>query len=294
MCAQRLAFRRESQVIDAEVRASAPGQFVDLPDGMVHYEMAGSPRAETVVLIPGLSVPYFAWDPTFKALVDAQLRVLRYDLYGRGFSDRPDTVYDRGLFDRQLWNLLSALDITGPVDLVGWSMGGPISVVFASRHPESVRKLCLIDPAGLPWQQPLSARLVEVPVLGELFMNLLGDRVLVSNLQGYFHGDGPPAEFVQKFRAQMQYAGFKKALLSTLRSGVTTGATEAYRQIGERGCPVLLIWGREDRVVPFELSERVKELIPDAEFHAIENAAHNPHYERPEAVNPLLIEFLNA
>ena len=53
MCAQRLAFRGESQAIDAEVRASAPGQFADLPDGMVHYEIAGSPRAETVLLIPG-------------------------------------------------------------------------------------------------------------------------------------------------------------------------------------------------------------------------------------------------
>ena len=110
---------------------------------MVHYEIAGSPRAETVVLIPGLSVPYFAWDPTFEALVDAQLRVLRYDLYGRGFSDRPDTVYDQDLFDRQLWNLPSALDIGGPVDLVGWSMGGAISVVYASRRPEAVNPLLI-------------------------------------------------------------------------------------------------------------------------------------------------------
>ena len=119
MCAQWFTFRGESQAIGAEVRASTPGQFADLPDGMVHYEIAGSPRTETVVLIPGLSVPCFAWDPTFEALVDAQLRVLRYDLYGRGFSDRSDTVYNQDLFDRQLWNLLGALDIGGPVDLVG-------------------------------------------------------------------------------------------------------------------------------------------------------------------------------
>ena len=90
----------------------------------------------------------------------------------------------------------------------------------------------------------------------------------------------------------MQYVGFKKALLSTLRSGVTTGAVEAYQKVGKRGYPVMLVWGREDRVVPFELSERVTELIPNVEFHPIDEAAHIPHYECPRVVNPILIEFL--
>ena len=292
MGTQSLIYRGETQVLDAEIRSSAPGQFVELSDGLVHYEIAGSPGAQTVILVPGFSVPYPIWDPTFEVLVEAGLQVLRYDLYGRGYSDRPDTIYNQDLYDRQLWNLLDVLKIKERIDLVGLSLGGAITVVFADRHPESVRKLCLIDPAGIPWKQSLPARLGAAPVLGKLIMGLLGDKVLVSNLSGYFYRDRGYLVLKQEFLNQMQYVGFKNSLLSTLRSGVATGAIEAYERVGKRGNPVMLIWGREDRVVPFELSERVMEIIPNIEFHAIDDAGHIPHFECPEVVNPLLIDFL--
>nr|BAM62578.1 alpha/beta hydrolase [uncultured microorganism] len=294
MSKKSLIYRGESHALDEKARSSAPGKFVELADGLVHYKLAGSPEAQTVILVPGFSVPYPIWDPTFEAMVEAGFQVLRYDLYGRGYSDRPDTFYDQDMFDRQLWTLLDVLGINKRIDLVGLSLGGAISVIFSDRHPESVRKLCLIDPAGLPWKQSLPARLVKTRVLGELIMGLLGDKVLVSNLSDFFYGDRRYVDLKQEFLNQMQYVGFKKALLSTLRSGVATGAVEAYARVGKRGCPVMLIWGREDRVVPFELSKRVMELIPNIEFHAIDEAAHIPHFERPEVVNPLLLDFLSG
>jgi pimeloyl-ACP methyl ester carboxylesterase len=287
-----LIYRGETSVLDHDTRSSAPGEFVRLSDGFVHYELRGSPAAQTVILVPGFSVPYQIWDPTFRSLVDASYRVLRYDLFGRGFSDRPDLRYDFDLFDRQLVELLEALEITTPIDLVGLSLGGAISLVFAERHQDLIRRLCLIDPAGLPWSQSLSAKLAKAPVFGELIMGLLGSRVLVSNLADYFFGDQGYAELKEDFLAQMEFVGFKRALLSTLRSGATTGAKEAYAAVGKLDFPVLLIWGEEDQVVPFELSEMAVELIPRAEFHAIENAAHIPHYECSETVNPLLLDFL--
>jgi pimeloyl-ACP methyl ester carboxylesterase len=287
-----LVYRGESRGLDHDARSSAPGEFVKLSDGSVHYELSGSPTAQTVVLVPGFSVPYQIWDPTFRSLVDAGYRVLRYDLFGRGFSDRPDLRYDFDLFDRQLVELLETLEVTTPIDVVGLSLGGAISLVFAERHQESIKKLCLIDPAGLPWSQSLSARMAKAPILGELIMGLLGSRVLVNNLADYFFGDQGYAELKEDFLAQMEFVGFKKALLSTLRSGATTGAAEAYAAVGGLDVPVLLIWGKEDQVVPFELSETAMELIPRAESHAIENAAHIPHYECSETVNPILLDFL--
>ncbi|MDX1617121.1 MAG: alpha/beta hydrolase [Candidatus Promineifilaceae bacterium] len=273
-------------------RAAAPGQFVRLSDGLVHYELAGSGDAQTVILVSGFSVPYPIWDPTFSALVTAGFQVLRYDLYGRGYSDRPDTIYDQDLFDRQLANLIDALRIKTPVDLVGLSLGGAIAIVFTDRHPEWVRRLGLIDPAGLPWKASLPARISKAPLLGELIMALLGNRVLLSNLSDYLYGEARYDELKRQFIQQLQFAGFKRALLSTLRNGAISGAEAAYRRVGVRGTPTILFWGREDRVVPFELSERVMQLIPNAEFHAIANAAHVPHFECPEVVNPLLIDFL--
>ncbi|MBC7260381.1 MAG: alpha/beta fold hydrolase, partial [Chloroflexi bacterium] len=147
-------FRGETKVLDDEARKGVPGQFVRLPDGVVHYELAGPPDGQPVVLIHGFSVPYYIWDPTFPALAEAGFRTLRYDLYGRGFSDRPETEYTLDLFVRQLLNLLQALGMERPVDVVGLSMGGPIAVSFTDRYPEHVRKLVLIDPAGLSFPKP--------------------------------------------------------------------------------------------------------------------------------------------
>jgi pimeloyl-ACP methyl ester carboxylesterase len=285
-------FRGEPLIMDAEARSAAPGHFVELADRVTHYELAGPPEGQPVVLVHGFSVPCYIWDPTFVALVDAGFRVLRYDLYGRGYSDRPAVTYDHGLYDRQLLDLISALDVAPPVDLIGLSMGGPICVTFADRHPERVRRLCLIDPAGFSVNLSLGIRLLRVPLLGEWILDRFGERMLISSLpEDLVHPERFP-EYVERYRTQMRYAGFKRAILSTMRHGPIGDVSDVYRRVGRQKRRALLIWGREDRTVPFSVSEQVRAAMPNVEFHAIDEAGHIPHYECPDVVNPLLVEFL--
>ena len=135
----------ETSDLDDTARRGAPGAFVKTTLGMVHYELAGPANGRTVVLVHGFSVPYYLWDPTFKAMVDAGFRVLRYDLFGRGLSDRPAAVYNSDLFDGQLIELLQALGITGRIDLMGalqWVARFPAT--FSCRHAERVRTLFFV------------------------------------------------------------------------------------------------------------------------------------------------------
>src|SRR5258706_1730610 len=108
-------YDQETASLTDEARKGAGGSFIRLSDGVVHYELAGPERAGTVVLVHGFSVPYYIWEPTFEALARAGHRVLRYDLYGRGYSDRPRLSYDAETYDLQLLQLLSALKIQEPV-----------------------------------------------------------------------------------------------------------------------------------------------------------------------------------
>src|SRR5689334_19304890 len=132
----------EKLTIDQSVRQSVSGSFVQLSKGYTHYEIGGPENGRIVVLAAGFSVPYYIWDPTFKALTDAGFRVLRYDYYGRGYSDRPvDDVakeYKVDLHINQLTELLDKLHITGPIDLVGLSFGGSVITTFAYRYPDRV------------------------------------------------------------------------------------------------------------------------------------------------------------
>ena len=281
----------ETDSLTDVVRQNAGGSFLKLPDGVVHYELAGAEDARTVVLVHGFSVPYYIWDPTGAALLQAGFRVLRYDLYGRGYSDRPDVAYDADLFDRQLLLLLSGLQISGPVDLVGLSMGGPIVITFAGRHPEKVRTLSLLDPVYGPGHKPPFH--LRAPLLGEYFMGVfMAPSLPEAQREDFYHPERFPS-WPDQYRVQMQYRGFRRALLSTIRTYFARDVREDYRRVGQSGRPVLLIWGKEDRTVPLARSAEILRAIPQAEFHTIEETAHLPHYERPEIVNPMLVRFLN-
>ena len=112
----------ETAELDEAVRASAPGSFVRLSDGYTHYELDGPESGQPVVLVHGFSVPYFMWDPTFEFLTESGFRVLRYDLLGRGYSDRPKVRYDIDTFCQQLKELLDILGLE-QINLMGLSMG---------------------------------------------------------------------------------------------------------------------------------------------------------------------------
>ena len=282
----------ETENITDAVRQKAGGSFVQLPKGVVHYEMGGPAEGRTVVLVHGFSVPYYIWDPTFDALTKAGFRVLRYDLYGRGFSDRPAVRYDANLYDRQLLGLLDALKIGGPVDLAGLSMGGPIIATFASRHPERVRALVFVDPAYSTGHEPPLR--ISAPHIGEYFMTVsIAPSLAESQLDDFYRPNRFP-DWPDKYRVQMRYKGFRRALLSNIRDFSGRDVRKDYARAGQGGRLVLLLWGEADQSVPVEVSAEIRKLIPQAELHVIKEAAHLPHYERPEIVNPLLIEFLKS
>ena len=285
-------YRGENKDLNDAERASLPGSFVKLADGVTHYELGGPENGQPVVLVHGFSVPYFIWDITFAALTSAGFCVLRYDLFGRGFSDRPRTKYNMDLFVRQLHDLLDALHFQ-QVSLVGLSMGGPISTAFTVRYPERVSKLALIDPVGKQGM-PLSwlYKTALLPGVSELILGLAGTDNMVKSAATDFFDPEHVAMFQEKYRLQMQYRGFKRAILSTLRNNMVSGHPLIYNQLGQLSKPVLLFWGRQDQTLPFEHSADIVAAVPGIEFHPIEGTGHIPHFEKHEIVNPILINFL--
>jgi pimeloyl-ACP methyl ester carboxylesterase len=285
-------YKGETKHLTPEERSSLPGKFIELSDGVTHYKQGGAEDGSVVVMVHGFAVPMFILDATYKALSQAGFRVLRYDLYGRGFSDRPFMKYDLELFTHQLTDLLERLHIFQPVSLIGLSMGGIISAAFADQFPGSVAKLVLIDPAGLPLKFSPLIKLLTLPGLGEILFNLVGENNLENGILGSMYDPAYIREFKQRIKPQMRYKGYKRALLSTTRAGFIDRGLETYKRIGRSDLPVLLIWGEEDKTVPFKHSRNLIELIPQMEFHPVPGAGHIPHYEKPEIVNPILIDFL--
>ena len=285
--------RDETKELNDETRRSASGSFIQLPNGMTHYELGGNELGEVVVLVHGFSVPYFIYNPTFEFLTQSGFRVLRYDLFGRGFSDRPHVDYNLKLFIQQLADLLDALRFTRPVNLIGLSMGGLVASAFTICCPERVNKLTLIDPAGAKSiaLTPM-LKLVKIPFVAEAVLSLVGGGPLIQSNAKDFFDPKLVEQFTAQYAVQMQYKGFMRAILSTIRNGMLDSFVQTYETLGTMNKPILLFWGRKDQTVPFEHSQILCAALPHVEFRIIENCGHIPHYEKPEEVNPLLLDFL--
>jgi pimeloyl-ACP methyl ester carboxylesterase len=280
----------ERRDIDEAVRTAAPGQFVRLGDGYTHYELGGPPDGRPVVLVAGVSVPYYIWDPTFSALVQAGFRVLRYDYYGRGFSDRPDIAYTQDLYVHQLAELLNALRLTQPVDLAGLSFGGSVVTSFADRYPDRVRSLVYVDPSFLS-PYPV-ASLDQIPILWNFLTAVFVERWLADEqLDDFAHPERFP-DWPDRYRVQLQYRGFRRAQRSTAISNSTMDQGPELKRVGEHPRPVLAFWGKQDNSVPIEFSAALLQAMPRARLVPVESAGHLPQWEQPDAVHPVLIAFL--
>jgi pimeloyl-ACP methyl ester carboxylesterase len=276
--------------IDQAVRASAPGQFVHLSDGFTHYEIGGPADGRVVVLAAGISVPYYIWDPTFTALSHAGFRVVRYDYYGRGYSDRPDIAYTQEMYVRQLAELLDAVHVTQPIDLAGLSYGGSVVTSFADKYPDRVRSLIYVDPS---FWSPYPVTVIQaMPRVWNYLTAIFEERWWAdTQLDDFLYPERFP-DWPDRYKVQMQYRGFRRAQRSTAVANAHVDQAPQLKRVGEHSRPVLVFWGTEDHSVPFEFSASLLEAMPRARLVPVSAAGHLPQWEQPGVVHPALIEFL--
>lgn len=268
-----------------------PGTFAELSEGSVRYELSGPADGPVVVLVPGLSVPFEIWNRNAAELARAGFRVLRYDLYGRGFSGRTRKQGSLDLFVRQLEELVVALGLRLPLAVVGFSMGGPIAAAAALK-PGLVRAVALVDPL-VQWRKPTGvAALLRVPLLGDAIMALAGGRLLVDAQVGDFFDREQFEQFRPFYLPQLGFPGFPRSVLSSIRSMPSWPLRANYGELGRLDLPVLLVWGKEDRTVPFRDAHSLQAILPGSLLVEIDGAGHAPHWEKSEIVNEAIVSFL--
>ncbi len=232
-----------------ETRNGLPGSFVELPTGVTHYELRGDPDGRCVVLIHGNAAPYVSWDNTIEDLVGAGLRVLRYDVIGHGFSDKPRLrTYDSALYVKQLGELIDRLGLAYPVSVAGTSQGGSIGAHFAAANPGSVERLALLAPLFDDYAgkgSPLE-KIMATPLAGDILLQLVGDGKL-SDLTGRITAPDRKTALESEVAKQLQFRGKRGAILANLRGDSLTNPTAAYEDVKAQGIPTLLIWGTQKR-----------------------------------------------
>lgn len=280
---------KEKYPLNAVNRVQAPGQFIELKHGSVHYQLVGVPEGHVVVLVHGFSAPSYMWDNNVEALVARGYRVLTFDLYGRGYSSRPSVKYDKALFVEQIRELTSELIGSASFHIVGLSMGGAITSHYIATYPSTVFSVAYIA----PFNQPIDIGPLTVPFLGKW----LGYSFFVPNLpKNQLNDLTDPSRFPnwqRTFRIQMQYKGFRRAILSTGRYLITQDPTPDFEAVGKTPIAKLLIWGSGDKVIGIEDAPRVQKLLGhNTTFIKMDGAGHAMQYERASEVNRVLLNHL--
>ena len=283
----------ESKNLTAAERRSLSGKFVEISGGQVHYELEGPENGKKVILVPGFTAPLIVWDHTFRTLVNSGFRVLRYDLFGRGFSDRPKAKYTMDFLVDQLYQLLERLKMHDyDLSLVGFNLGGGICITFADLYMNMISRISLVSPIGFPSDSSTTPFYLRIPILNQLTMRFFSPEMLIEGQQSdYQHQNPNVKEYMTRYKEQFLYEGIMQALRSTLKSISFTNLESVYTRVGAK-IPMQLFWGELDQNIPYSTHKKVIDAIPEIEFHEITGGGHIPQYTHPEFVNPLLKKFL--
>ncbi|MGH1352964.1 MAG: alpha/beta fold hydrolase [Methyloligellaceae bacterium] len=284
----------ESVEVDKGLRQGAPGKLIKLSAGETHYSIEGPEDGEIVVLAAGATLPMWVWKDLDKRLINAGYRVLKYDYYGRGYSDRPDLVYNLELYSKQLDELTTSLIPNKKFHIVNLAFGSLVASDYLVRHPKKVISMIGIGPDGFGLEAPTSTRILlqlPKPVVNYIF-STLGTNILMARIPKYSKDAGVIKELQALYRPELNRKGFKRALLSTVFNTPVGDSQELYHKVTATGIPVQMVWGAYDIVTPFPGNERVKNVLPNADIQIYDEMGHLPQFDRPEMFAGKIIAFL--
>lgn len=230
------------------------------------------------------------WESQMAMVAEEGWHAIAYDRRGYGETESPDVEFNHV---DDLEAVLAARDIHAAV-LVGCSMGGGLAVDFALRHPGRVIGLVLIGTSvtGAPWSATQAEEQLE---MAEEDAWERGDRDMLNRVQAHEWLDGPRTQSgrvggaVRELFLDMNARAFNKPELT-----LEERRPDAWRRVSEVGAPTLLLVGDEDFTAIIDRHEHLSEEMPNAFAAVLEGVAHIPSIERPELINSMLLEFLDA
>lgn len=248
-----------------------------------------------LLLCSGIGGSLELWSRQLEALADSH-RLIAWDYPGHGLSDMGRQPYDPDSYAACALGLLDALGLERVI-VVGNSLGGTIALRLSGLAPDRIAGLALVAPAMLGPEVFLPFRLMTLPLLGEV-MTKPGETSVQQQLAALFHDPAVVTEGLRKVvQRNVHKPGAAQALLRTLRrtmsiSGVRGPYWRKSLELLEAAtCPVLLVHGKQDVVLPFHQSERHATLAKRGQWAPLDACGHTPQVEQPERFNDLLTTF---
>ncbi|MBW7471280.1 alpha/beta fold hydrolase [Marinobacter sp. M216] len=271
--------------------AGLEASSIQVDDMTIAYLSNAEPvDGETIVLIHGFAANKDNWTRLARELTD-EFNVYAIDLPGHGDSSKPlDLGYSLEEQTERLAEILQALSI-GNTHMMGNSMGGAITALYAASYPGRIKTAVLFDPAGI---FEYESELVDLVMEGDnpLIPSKPGD---LERLMDFALEQKPfvpwPILDVMEEKA-IANRPVNEVIFDAIRD---SGYESAFRaRLALIRDPVLVVWGKEDRVINYRNGELFVAAIPDARLQLLDDIGHAPMIEAPERSAELFRSFLES
>lgn len=284
---------------------SAADEWLNLTDGqgeriqdpvfqqMAYVYEAGRKHQETILLVHGLGHGAAQdWKHLIPKLAK-KYHVVTFDLPGFGRSDKGNHLYSPGTY-AQFINFIAKKYTNKPFVLIGHSMGAAIATVYAAAFPKDVKKLVLVDAAGILHQVAFEKSLAnnaarKVTPAYDLYASEI--RQLISKIIDLSEYIDVGPELVLKL------APLRNTILGgdpVKIAGFALVREDFSRHVPRIKAQTLIVWGKEDPVAPLRTGKMLHHLIRDTALITLDNTGHNPMLEKPDEFNQLILDYLAA
>ncbi|HEV2961468.1 MAG TPA: alpha/beta hydrolase [Candidatus Angelobacter sp.] len=251
-------------------------QNVQLGPYRIHYLVAGEGRP--LVLVHGLGGRSENWLTMIPQFTARGFHVYALDLLGYGRSDKPDVDYSIAMQSDLLLQFLDSQGLQQP-DIAGWSMGGWIAGKFAVDYPQRVRRVMLLDSAGLKYDA------VNAPFLRPKTPEELSRMMAVLTP----HPQPIPAFFARDILRAMKDEDW---VVGRSLQSMQTGKDILDGKLQNVKAPVLIVWGKQDVLTPLSIAEQMHKDMPQSVLYVVDGCGHLAPTECQDRIMPEMQKFL--
>ncbi len=287
-----VVFLRPSAIVskqDAKSKLASPAShFLKWRDAEVHYTDEG--KGFPILMIHGFGGSYMNFDALADAFKDS-FRVIRVDLPGFGLSDFP-SVKDNENYIQDYNDYMRFMLDTLHIDslyVIGNSMGGGIAWLTAGEQPERVKKLVLLNSAGYDTKAVADKlAMFKYKSVGKIFDRGMPMFMSKSGAENcYADKSKVDPESVIKNNISSNREGNLAFMLALARSKQFPDTT----LISRVQCPTLIVWGKQDKIIPVEHAERFHHDIKNSEVLIFDSCGHVPMIEKTKETHDAILRF---
>ncbi len=236
---------------------------------LINYIELNPEASEALVFLHGWQSSAQAWLGTLENLKDKHVRLLALDLPGFGKSPVPRSTWGVGEYAELVKNFLAKKELSSVI-LIGHSFGGRIAIKFAAHHPNSIKKLVLVDAAGFRdssfnrtfkiWAAKIIKPLLNLPLFRRA-KSFLYEMIGASD-----YGNS---------------GSLKQIFVKTIEEDLSLNMTQIK-------APTILIWGENDHVTPLSYGDRMHKLIPSSQLTVLPESGHFSFIDQPRKFNEII------